>query len=65
MKSKDLDKFFVNKVVKIEQEFSESDIYNVTYTNNGHQWATVFRGSLKDCNVIKNAYVKVGYKEIK
>ena len=37
-------------------------IYEVKTTLNGYQWWIVFRGSLKDCRIVRNAFLRVGYK---
>ena len=64
MKVKELENLQPKKFVEIEEEFN-SDIYSVSRTENGSQWATVFRGSLEKSIVIRDAFVKIGYKFLK
>jgi len=43
-------------------DFKYNQRFNVTVTTNGQQWYCIFTGTEKECDVIKEAFVKVGYK---
>jgi hypothetical protein len=53
----------VKKLVTVEKEATLGKD-EVLVTNNGYQWTMVHRGSRKECDIIKNAYVKIGYTEV-
>ena len=50
-----------DKMVEIGHLAREKD-YNVSITNNGIQWRVVFSGTHHECEIIRDAFVKVGYK---
>lgn len=49
------------KLVKLQkEEFPKG--YHIFLSDNGFQWSSVFRGSLKDARKVLKAYKSVGYK---
>ena len=61
MNLKDFEKLNHKKFVELEKDNHIESLYSISITNNGWQWNQVFRGSLKDCNIIFVAFKKIGY----
>lgn len=62
MEIKEYEKLMNKRFVVLEKELV-GDMNSVSVTENGYQWLGVFRGRKEHCQIIVDAYKKIGYKK--
>jgi hypothetical protein len=49
--------------IRLEKEYGEESVFNISTTRNGYQWLTIFTGTMDECKWIMKAFIDIGYLE--